>query len=130
MKTLIVTISANFCMSLHLEFARRPLLDQKKPRCTGWFIFIRTVKDYFFGANGWFQVKFILWQILDHLNIFQLIYNHFLIWPTFDLKTASGLKKAKIKIVTITDLQYWISTVFMDQRFSSWTKTWISPNWI
>ena len=45
-------------------------------------------------------MKIILWWILDHLNIFQSIYNHFLIWPIFDLKTASGLKKAKIKIFT------------------------------
>ena len=67
---------------------------------TGRFIFIETVKNDFFGGNGWFQVKTILWWILDHLNIFQSIYNHFLIWPTFDLKTASGLKKAKIKIFT------------------------------
>ena len=31
---------------------------------------------------------------------FQFIYKHYLIWPTFDLKTAYGLKKVKIKKVT------------------------------
>ena len=45
-------------------------------------------------------MKTFLWWNLDYLNIFQSIYNHFLIWPTFYLKRGCGLKKAKIKIVT------------------------------
>ena len=51
----------------------------------------------FFDGNGWFQVKTFLWWNLDHFNIFQSIYSHFLIWPTFDLKRAYGLQKAGIK---------------------------------
>ena len=84
---------------LHLNVVF-PQNRHSMPSYTGRFIFIETVKNDFFGGNGWFQVKTILWRILDHLNIFQSIYNHFLIWPIFDLKTASGLKKAKIKIFT------------------------------
>ena len=64
---------------------------------TGWFVFISTVENIFFGGNGWFQEKTFSWWNLDYLNIFQSIYNHFLIWPTFDLKTASGFQKAGIK---------------------------------
>ena len=90
-------ISSISSMKLSHELFGRAFVMKFKQHSKGWFIFIETVKNDFFGGNGWFQVKIILWQILDHLNIFQLIYNHFLIWPTFDLKTASGLQKAGIK---------------------------------
>ena len=72
--------------------------------CTRLFVFISTLKNDFFGGKGWFQVKSFLWWILDHLNIFQSVYKNFLIWPTFNLKTASGLKKAEIKIFTYNRL--------------------------
>ena len=80
-----------------ITFTTNDIWKNKNKNIQGDSYLLKQQKMTFFDGNGWFQVKTFLWWNLDHFNIFQSIYSHFLIWPTFDLKRAYGLQKAGIK---------------------------------